>query len=49
MGVYAVDMYRAKMCEKLGQDVSQTPHFEMRTAKKRWSERMKREMKERRA
>jgi hypothetical protein len=36
-------MYRAKMCEKLGQDVSQTPHFEMRMAKKRWSERMKME------
>lgn len=38
-------MYRAKMCEKLGQEVSQAPHFETRVAKKRWSERMKRETK----
>jgi hypothetical protein len=47
--VLAVDMYRAKMCEKLGQDVSQIPHFETRVAKKRWSERMKKEMKASRA
>jgi hypothetical protein len=45
----AVDMYRAKMCEKLGQEVSQAPHFETRVAKKRWSERMKQDRNDGRA